>query len=67
MLEGVVPCPGAGVRNRKPAGLRNPRRGGSADGRARVLVRRLEGARCPAVKFSKRPSRRARPGGEIAL
>ena len=55
MLEGVVPCPGAGVRNRGPAGPRNPRRGGWADGKARVFVGWLAGARCPAVKFPKHP------------
>ena len=35
--------------------------------RIRMFVEWLAGERCPAVKFSKRPSRRARPGGEIAL
>ena len=61
-----MPCPGAGVRNRSSAELRNPRRGGSADGRARVLVGWLAGARCPAVKFPMRPRSRAKPGDEIA-
>ena len=61
-----MPCPGAGVRHRKPAGLRNPRRGGWADGKTRVFVRRLAGARCPAVKFPMRPRSRAKPGDEIA-
>ena len=50
VAEGVVPSPGAGVRHRKPAGLRNPRRGGWADGRARVFVRQFAGARCPALR-----------------
>ena len=50
VAEGVVPCPGAGVRNRKPAGLRNPRRGGMAEGKTKVFVRRLAGARCPALR-----------------
>ena len=67
MLEGVVHCPGAGVRHRSSAELRNPRRGGWADGKTEVFVRRLAGARCPAVKFSKRPRSRAKPGDEIAL
>ena len=45
-----MPCPGAGVRHRGPTGLRNPRRGGSADGTTKALVGRLAGARCPALR-----------------
>ena len=45
-----MPCPGAGVRNRKPAGLRNPRRGELADGKTEVFVRQLARARCPALR-----------------
>ena len=51
-----MPSPGAGVRNRKPAGLRNPRWGGSADGKTEVFVRRLAGEFCPALR-SRRPFR----------
>ena len=56
VAEGVVPSPGAGVRNRKPTGLRNPRRGGLADGTAQEFAGRLAGARCPALR-SRRPFR----------
>ena len=45
-----MPCPGAGVRHRKPAGLRPPRRGGLADGTAQEFVGRLAGARYPALR-----------------
>ena len=45
-----MPCPGAGVRHRKPAGLRNPRRGGWAEGKTKVFVEWLAGARCPALR-----------------
>ena len=51
-----MPSPGAGVRHRGPAGPRNPRRGGWADGTTKVLVGRLAGARCPALR-SRRPFR----------
>ena len=53
-----MPCPGAGVRHRSSAELRNPRRGGSADGTTKALVGRLAGARCPALR-SRRPFRLA--------
>ena len=61
-----MPSPEAGVRNRSSAELRNPRRGGSAEGKTKVFVRRLAGARCPAVKFPMRPRSRAKPCDEIA-
>ena len=45
-----MPCPGAGVRHRGSAELRNPRRGGVADGTTKALVGRLAGERCPALR-----------------
>ena len=45
-----MPCPGAGVRHRGPAGPRNPRRGGWADGTTKALVGRLARERCPALR-----------------
>ena len=45
-----MPSPEAGVRNREPAGLRNPRRCGLADGTAKEFAGRLAGAHCPALR-----------------
>ena len=66
MLEGAAPARSAGVRHRGFAKPRNPRRGGLADGKTKVLAGWFAGARCPAVKFPMRPRSRAKPGDEIA-
>ena len=45
-----MPSPGAGGRHRKPAGLRNPRRGGLAEGKTKVLAGWFAGEFCPALR-----------------
>ena len=48
--EGCRALPRSRFRHRGFAKPRNPRRGGWADGKAKELVRRLAGARCPALR-----------------
>ena len=51
-----MPCPGAGVRNRKPAGLRNPRRGGLLGAQTELFTWRFRECALPGVEV-RRPFR----------
>ena len=56
MLEGAAPARSAGVRHRGFAKPRNPRWGGLAEGKTKVLAGWFAGEFCPALR-SRRPFR----------
>ena len=55
-----MPSPGAGVRNRKPAGLRNPRRGGLLGAQTELFTWRFRECALPGVEVAQAFSARRR-------